>query len=29
MIARNRPSGGVEFVIRLPLFRDTPQIVVD
>lgn len=29
MIARNRPAGGAEFVIRLPLLRDTPQIMVE
>lgn len=29
MIAKNRPTGGAEFVIRLPLRQDTPQIVVE
>ncbi|ODU01418.1 MAG: two-component sensor histidine kinase [Planctomycetes bacterium SCN 63-9] len=27
--AANRPSGGAEFVIRLPMVRDTPRILVD
>jgi two-component system, OmpR family, sensor histidine kinase KdpD len=27
--ASNRPSGGAEFVIRLPLLRDAPRVVVE
>lgn len=25
--AKNRPAGGAEFAIRLPLFRDAPQVI--
>jgi two-component system sensor histidine kinase KdpD len=28
LVASNRPGGGAEFVIRLPLSKDAPQIVV-
>lgn len=27
--AANRPAGGVEFVLRLPLAKDAPQVVLD
>jgi two-component system sensor histidine kinase KdpD len=29
MTARNRPSGGAEFVIELPLDQKPPQVIID
>lgn len=29
IVAANRPGGGAEFVIRLPLPKDAPQVVVE
>jgi len=29
IVASNRPTGGAEFVVRLPLAKDAPQVVVE